>query len=101
MLPSQFAWLASFASSISAATSTVVTATCEKTINPLVFRVKVSLGEPTKPKQMMLIWNLFQMFVAKNDGFVQGKAAMNGRSLTVEVGVKHRLGPPKNKHPVG
>lgn len=70
------------------------------TVNPLVFTIRLDFSEPIAGKNMLLVWNLFQMYASKNETVPKGKAAIGNRSLLTEVVVKRRLGPPRNKHPL-
>jgi hypothetical protein len=78
-----------------------VSMTAEPTVNPLVHRVKATFSEPLSGKNLMLVWNLFQQYAAKNDVIPQGKMEGWGKELVMNVALKRRLGPPKDDHPAG
>lgn len=69
------------------------------TVNPLVYTIKFTFGEPISGKRMMLVWNLFQQYAAKNDTVPQGKVESDGPKMTTQVVIKRRLGLPRNEHP--
>lgn len=81
------------------ALGTSVSFEVNKTVNPLVYTVKFTFGEPVSGKRMMLVWNLYQQYAAKNDAVPQGKVESEGTSLTTRVIIKRRLGLPRNEHP--
>lgn len=98
MLP-PLEWISGFTNSISRAVGSTVSAKTETTVNPLVFRVRVLFSEPLSGRNMMLVWNLFQMYAVKNDSVPQGKKSGAPQELLAEVVVKRRLGPPRKDHP--
>lgn len=100
MLPPPLAWIASFIHSVQGAVGRKVTYEISQTVNPLVYRIRIDFPEKVSGKSMMLVWNLFQMYAAKNDCVPQGKAADGDYRLVTEVIMKQRLGRPKNKHPL-
>lgn len=100
MIP-PLAWLPSFAFSLGGALGTSINYTIEQTINPLIYAVKFTFGEPISGKRMMLVWNLYQQYAAKNEAFPQGKVEVEGKSMTTTLGIKRRLGAPRDEHPLG
>ena len=74
--------------------------TIERTVNPLVYKVSLTFEPALVPKTMMLVWNLFQKYASANESIMQGRPSMDGRRLTVDVGIRRRLGEAKNKHPI-
>ncbi len=98
MLPT-LEWVNGFVLSITRATGVTVTSHIEKTVNPLVFRVRLRFAEPLSGKSMMLVWNLFQMYAKKNESIPQGKKPEKSLELVAEVVVKRRLGPARNENP--
>lgn len=101
MVPPPLAWLPSFCSSMGGALGTSVSFDLQTTVNPLVYIVKFNFGEPISGKRMMLVWNLYQQYAAKNDTVPQGKVESEGNSMTTKVAIKRRLGLPRNEHPAG
>ncbi|TXH11234.1 MAG: hypothetical protein E6R04_02875 [Spirochaetes bacterium] len=99
-LPPPLAWLPSFANSLSGAIDSPVQVECTQSVNPLVYIVKFRFGEKVTGKRMMLVWNLYQQYAAKNDSIPQGRVETEGNTLTTTIIVKRRLGPPRNEHPL-
>jgi len=100
MLPPPLAWVDGFIHSIQGALGQQVRHEVKSTVNPLVYRIRVDFPEKISGKNLMLVWNLFQMYAAKNDGVPQGKAADTERCLVADVIIKRRLGLPRKKHPL-
>lgn|SRR5688572_22458618 len=100
MLPPALAWLDGFMHSVSGALGQRVVYNVDSTINPLLFRVRIKFSEKVSGKNLMLVWNLFQMYAAHNDSVPKGKAAESEFSLLAEVIIKRRLGLPRKKHPL-
>lgn len=100
LTPPPLAWLNGFIHSIVGALGSGVSFSVNKTINPLVMRIKLSFQEPVAGKNLVLVWNLFQMYASKNDCIPQGKASEGDRSLITDVVIKRRIGIPVNKHPL-
>jgi hypothetical protein len=63
------------------------------------YTVRVNFGEKPIPKNKSTIWNLIQMYAAKNDSIIQGKSLFSGTYLVFTVGVKRRMGPPREDDP--
>lgn len=76
-----------------------VSAQVKNTVNPLVYQVKFIFGEPQPGKRMLMLWNLVQRYAWKNDAVPEGKLETEGFFLTVRMGMKRRLGLPKDKDP--
>jgi len=83
------------------ALDTSVNITCTPTINPLVFTVRFQFGEQISGKRMLLVWNLYQQYAAKNGAMPQGKLEREGNTLTTSIATTRRLGLPRNEHPLG
>ena len=98
MLP-PLEWISGFTASISRAIGSTVSARVDTTVNPLIFRVRVLFSEPLSGRNMMLVWNLFQMYAVKNDSVPHGKKAQAPQELVAEVIVKRRLGSPRSVNP--
>lgn len=98
--PPPLAWLSSFAHSLGGALDCSVTMSSEPTINPLIHKVKADFGEPISGRRMMLVWNLFQKYAARNDCITEGGVEGWGKQMTMKVGTKRRLGHPKDQHPL-
>lgn len=76
-----------------------VLAQVKSTVNPLVYQVKFIFGEHQPGKRMLMLWNLVQRYAWKNDAVPEGKLEAEGHSMTVRMGMKRRLGLPKNQDP--
>jgi hypothetical protein len=100
VLPPPLAWLDGFIHSIGGALGQRVIYNVESTVNPLLFRAHIKFSEKVSGKNLMLVWNLFQMYAAKNGSVPKGKASESEYSLTAEVVIKRRLGLPRKKHPL-
>lgn len=72
-----------------------------KTVNPLVYKVRISFGDLLSGKQMLLVWNLFQQYAAKNEAIPQGRLEQEGSQMTSPVIIRRRLGIPRDEHPAG
>lgn len=99
MFPPPLAWLPSYAKSMQTALGCSVDVQVRPARVPLLYRVVFTFGEPLSGWAMMQTWNLFQMYAATNDCVPQGRVEREGRSLTVEVATKRRLGEPRDDHP--
>jgi hypothetical protein len=84
---------------MSAALGTTVDAQVQRTVNPLLFRIRFRFGEHQDGRRLMMVWNLFQRFAHRNNSTPQGRVETEGKGLTVEVAVKERLGKPRDRHP--
>lgn len=100
MLPPPLAWVESFIHSVEGAIGSKVKYSTESTVNPLVHRIRISFPEKVAGRNMLLIWNLFQIYAVKNDSVPQGKAAEGEYKLVADIIIKRRLGLPRDKHPV-
>ena len=100
MTPPTLAWLQGFCHSLGGALDCSVTYGVEGTVNPLVYKVKVQFSEALNGQRLMLVWNLFQKYAAKNDVAPQGKTEGWGRELIFSVATKRRLGPARDEHPL-
>lgn len=69
-------------------------------VNPLVYNVKFTFGEPLNGSRMLLVWNLLQKWATANDCQMQGRVEREGKSLTTLIGIKRRFGEPQETHPV-
>jgi hypothetical protein len=69
------------------------------TVNPLVYRVKVSWVEAISGTLAFQVWNLLQRWLATNDCVPDGRVSPQPTSLTVLVVVKRRMGNPKDESP--
>jgi hypothetical protein len=76
-----------------------VAAEVRPTINPLVYTLRFRFGETQPGKRMLLLWNIVQMYAWKNDAVPQGRLELEGSILTVRMGMKRRLGQPKDLAP--
>lgn len=99
MVPPSLAWLDGLIYSLTGATGMSVSYTTKVTVNPLVLRVQLNFGEKVSGTNMMLAWNLFQMYAAKNDCVLQGKTTTAEGILLADAIMKRRLGPVRNTHP--
>lgn len=97
--PPPLAWVPGLAASLQRALDCSVRAEVHPTVNQLLYKVKFTFSERQKPLQMNGIWNIFQQYAAANDAVPQDKLDITGADLTVLVGVKRRLGPPKKEIP--
>jgi hypothetical protein len=99
-VPPSLQWVPRFARSVESAVGSGIRWELAKTVNPLVYTVRIGFNEQMSGKNVMHIWNLFQMFAASNDCVMKGKKMDAGWNLIAEVGMKERLGHPKKKHPL-
>lgn len=93
-------WIGSFVRSAVGALGSSIKFEVTSTVNPLVFRVRLIFGERISGKNLLLVWNLFQMYATRNDSVAAGKSSSNDRELLTEVIIKRRLGPVRNSHPL-
>lgn len=100
VLPPPLAWVDGFIQSVQGAIGSGVKYDTSTTVNPLVFKIRIRFQEKVSGKNMMLIWNLFQGYAAKNDSVPQGKVAEGEFKLVAEIIIKRRLGPPRDRHPL-
>lgn len=101
MLPPPLAWIDGFIHSVQGALSQKVSYEVGNSeVNPLVYRIQVKFSERVSGKNLLLVWNLFQMYGTRNDSVIQGKPSDSEYKITAEVSVKRRLGPPRKKHPL-
>lgn len=101
MLPPPLAWIDGFIHSVQGALSQKVTYDISGSeVNPLVYKIHIKFSEKISGKNMLLVWNLFQMYGTRNDSVVQGKNSESEYKIVAEVGIKRRLGPPRKKHPL-
>lgn len=70
-------------------------------VNPLVYTIKLRWPQAVSGKISMNIWNLFEIWAAKNDVVPQGKVLQEheGKELLISLATKRRLGPPKIEEP--
>lgn len=94
------AWFDGFIKSIGGAIGASPQWNLTTTVNPLVFRVRIYFPERVSGRNLVLIWNLFQMYAAKNNCVPQGKSSNSDRVLSAEIVTKQRLGLPQNEHPL-
>ncbi len=99
-MPPSLAWIPSFCHSLSGALDASVSAKINPTVNPLLYKIQIQFGQPLSGSSKVLIWNLFQIFAAKNDVVPQGKLDTSPTLIEVQVILKQRLGFPKNRHPL-
>lgn len=101
--PPPLAWLDLFCSSTGTALDQPIQASVRPTVNPLVYAVYLKWASPVSNKLRNSVWNLFQIWAAKNDCVPQGKVDHGdsefNKELTVSVVVKQRLGLPKREQP--
>lgn len=100
-LPNPLAWMTLYCDSISVALGTTVTCEVRQQTNPLIFKATFQFGDNLTGKESMLVWNLFQKFAHANESLPQGRVEREGQVLTVQVGIKRLMGPPREKHPAG
>jgi hypothetical protein len=90
-------WIPSFVFSIQMALGSSVSYDLTETVNPLVYRFKLKFSEPMAGKNIMLIWNMLQMYSATNDSIIQGR--VKGHEFEAEIGVKRLQGKDRDKCP--
>src|SRR5688572_18159150 len=95
-LPPPLVWLTGFSQSLGGALGSRVDYEVRPSVNPLVYIVKFTFNEPISGKRMLLAWNLFQQYAAKNDSIPEGRVEKEGNSMTAKIIVKRRLGLPRN-----
>lgn len=101
-LPPPLAWIPSLMHSLEGAMGHHPIYSVTPTINPLVYKLRIYFTGTVSGSTAMQVWNLFQMFAAKNDCVAQGKRGEGeDRVLFAEVVMKQRLGLPKSEHPAG
>lgn len=100
MVPA-LAWVPSLASSLSRALGCAVEHETSSTVNPLMYTILLKFGQEQDGKTRMRIWNLIQLYMAKNDTFPQGSPDLTASRLSIRVGVKTRRGPARDDAPWG
>ncbi len=93
-------WVEGFVRSLNGALGTNTLYTLSKTVNPLVYKIKLKFQEQISGRNKMLVWNLLQMYASKNDCIPQGKVSDKDTELVADIAIKRRLGPSKNAHPL-
>jgi hypothetical protein len=93
------AWLDDFCVSTGAAIDQAVRHRVVPSVTPLIYIVHISWQLPLSAELVAKVWNLFEIWAAKNDCVTQGKIISNSIELMISVIVKRRLGPTKNDHP--
>lgn len=110
MTPPGLAWLKAFCSSTGTALDQGIVADAKNTVNPLVYTVYISWKTPIVMKSAVMVWNLFQKWAAANKTTTGGRTTFVKErniatkvdacvGLIIEVHLRERLGPPKDKHP--
>jgi hypothetical protein len=94
------AWFGGFIRSIEGAIGMTVQWHLSRTVNPLVFKIRIYFPERVSGRNLMLIWNLFQMYAARNNCVPQGRSSNSDKALSAEIITKQRLGLPQNEHPL-
>jgi len=69
------------------------------TVNPLVYKLKLSWSEPVGGKLSTNIWNVLQGWIAKNEAVSDGKVENTPTTLQVSIGIRRRFGVPKRVAP--
>jgi hypothetical protein len=92
-------WLPLVSDSMSRALGCSVNLRVLPTVMPLMYTLSFEFSEVQSPTMMMKLWNIVQMYAARNDAVTTTMKHENGRKLSISIGVKRRLGPPKNLEP--
>jgi hypothetical protein len=64
-----------------------------------VYTIVLKFGQEQDGKTRMRIWNLIQLYMAKNDTFPQGSPSLEASKFTIKVGVKTKRGPARDDAP--
>jgi hypothetical protein len=91
-------WIPDLADSLGRALGCAATYQVHSTVNPLMYTIVFDFSEPQESKYLLQVWNLIQMYAAKNDS-VTRNVKIEPRSVHAEIGVKRRLGPPRTSKP--
>ena len=68
-------------------------------VNPLMYSLKVSWATPVSGEILGGVWNLLQIWITKNDAISVGTVSTTPTSMALTIGIKRRLGSPKNACP--
>ena len=100
VLPPPLAWLPDVADSLSRALGCSVSYQLRPTVNALVYILVLRFSAPQEPRFTGQVWNLIQMYAARNDAIPQGVES-EPLEMRISIGMKRRLGPPKREAPWG
>lgn len=92
-------WLPSVTGSLSRALGCQASFEAKTGVNPLVYTVDFIFGEEQQPKRVGMIWNLVQMYAARNDAHAKEVLLIPPSRLRVIILLKRRIGPPKAETP--
>lgn len=105
MVPPPLAWIPSFCASTGFPLDQAMVAEVFPTVNPLTYKIRVRWGEPISSKSALLVWNLFQIWAARNGTVVEnGKMTFDVRGddyygMSVQAILRERLGLPRDECP--
>jgi hypothetical protein len=91
-------WVPNVSDSLSRALGCLVSYDVRPTVNPLLYTIAFHFSTPQEPKYLVQIWNLVQMYAARNDSLTS-TVEMSPLELRASIGVKRRLGPPRTSTP--
>lgn len=98
MVPA-LAWVPGLAGSLGRALGCTVEHETQPTVNQLVYTIVLRFGQEQDGKTRMRIWNLIQLYMAKNEAFPQGTPSIEPSKISLKVGVKTRRGPARDDAP--
>ena len=99
--PPSLDWLDGFVESTSFALDSSISCRVNHTANPLVYNVELTFGEELSGERMLMVWNIFQKWAARNGAQPISRVARDAKCAVVSLAVKSRSGIPKNDHPAG
>jgi hypothetical protein len=98
-LPPPLEWVLEYTASMSRAVGIPIDFDVKPTVNPLLLQVRLDWLEPMSPASTNDIWNMFQVWAAKNECVPYGKITKTPYSVTMGVIIKRRLGYGRNDNP--
>lgn len=98
MVPPPLAWVPLFVKSMERAMGIEIAFEMEPTVNPLIYQVVLRFNEHLD--RPLDVWNMFQIWAAKNDSIPYGKIKQpNSRTMILDVIIKRRLGVERDEIP--
>jgi len=67
----------------------------ESSVNPLVYKLKLTWPEPVSGELITGIWNVLQGWVSKNEAVAEGGVRTTPNSMSAAIVIRRRFGVPK------
>ena len=99
MTPPPLMWVLDVVDSMSRALGCAASVLIKGTTNPLMYTIDFAFGERQTPRVLGQLWNLVQMYAARNDAVADAVNVDDPNHLKVRVIIKRRLGPPRRDSP--